>query len=447
MYKIKGGRILINFLKKIPNYRKKSFKEKMHESMLYEYFENPHIRGKSSILFGEQGCGKSTAICRICEKYHAQSDITLWRLRSNDNIHRIKDFEKKCVFWFATTDDFDISLVKDSDVVDIKKSLDIRYYKTVFDLMENLVPNKINAVMPPAKFFFSNDVGLPELIAKKERNEKSYKATRDYLKNYDQKSAYLWFEILYYLVNLKMTNERITMIWDEADEILEAQPKGTDWTILAWGKDIFNDVRKSNINVVLVTHQTGDINYLYRDNCSYRIFMKGSRPMKDAVIDMAPKYRFIGLLDNRSSFTNMIFHPYPIERMACDLKIRTRDDGGGAHKRVIYMEKKEYKGKKEPITVFSKWMAELTPEEKRSAELTENEYKAAEHMVDPHNIIDDEKPENPKIENPKNSRIEKPKSKKPENPKQTVLNNKNQTTQKKPLKRKIVLKKQIGGIF
>jgi len=367
-------------LDSVPDFKKKSFKEITHEGLLYEYYENPYIRGKSSILFGEQGCGKSTAICRICEKYHEQSDYTIWRLRSNDNIHRIKDFEKKCVFWFATTDSPNISLVKGSDVVDIFGSLDIRYYKNTIDLMENMVKGKINAIMPPSEFFFSRDIALPKMIAKKEKNESNYGKTLKYLSEYPMKSTYLWFEILYWLVEIRETNERVTMIWDEADEILEATPKAHDWTILAWGKDVFNDVRKSNVNVVLVTHQKSDIHYLYRDNCSYRIYMKGCLPLRESPVKAAPKQRFIGLLENKIEFTPVKFNPFPPERMAGDLKIRITYEGSEANEKVKYMKEKLYLNEKKTLDVFDKWKLDLTAEEKYNSEMAENELKMADEI-------------------------------------------------------------------
>jgi len=272
--------------------------------------------GRTCLITGEQGSGKTTMLRRLAEAYLSQGTVVIWRGRPVEQIHWIPNWKERCVFFHHANDEFKAYDVRGTVSINITDDLEIKEYTGAYDLYTKVVEDKINVVYEPTTFYFSEGIGLIDVVYK----SVSKKAANKLLER-PQEGNLFWFELIYVLIHRHDTRW-FALLLDEADDIFPESPQGIRWRFQEWAKNVMRDLRKTRTNFVICTHAINDLDYRIRSKIQFWIYMKNSKvPRTSIVKPYIPSYLKRGqfIIEN-GLFGVGVVEPYEPPKMG-DFKI------------------------------------------------------------------------------------------------------------------------------
>lgn len=245
--------------------------------------------GITAGIFGSKGSGKTTLLLTLVQKMYYYNEKTksferetiVWRGRGTDywnwfargwvvlHIHKNDNNTEygRTMKWHTDKD-------KNINVEDLPE---IRYYEDCADLYKSLEKGKINVVYEPQDYFFKES--LKRMI-----KEKSL-ANEDIFKNIVRMDPCIfWFEFLDYLVTKRTKRDFVSVIIDEADDVVPNTPSGLRWHLNIWFRERLRDLRKWNISLFMATHGTTDLDGRIFKKFMQFIYLKGCVAPQNSLI-------------------------------------------------------------------------------------------------------------------------------------------------------------------
>ena len=153
----------------------------------------------------------------------------------------------------------------------------IEPYTSLRHLNSRLRAGKINVVYEPTSY------QLPERIKKLVQ-----KRGGDDVKIDQVDPVIFWFEFMDWMVHNK-NPKFMTIIFDEADELLPQSPGGVRWHLNLWAKDVIKDLRRRRISLFMACHGYQDLDGRLKPKIQYKVWMKGSVTMPESLVNrLAP---------------------------------------------------------------------------------------------------------------------------------------------------------------
>lgn len=249
-------------------------------------------RGTTTSIVGTPGTGKTSLLYFLAQASVCREDGGDWepetvmiRGRPLDLwfslLHPEYDYyggtvpEKPIKVFFHV---MDAPLFHDSkNRIRFDKSL-LGYYSNVPDLLKKIVRGGINIVYEPRGFKVTDAVQRRIL-------QKSFLKSSVF-ENVDQHDPTIfWFEVFAYLIS-RGDREYMTVIIDEADDVLPSDPSSLRWHLQNWMRETVRDLRKCKISLVFAAHNKDDVDYRIFKKCMYRIWMPGAMVSKDSLIPL-----------------------------------------------------------------------------------------------------------------------------------------------------------------
>jgi hypothetical protein len=304
--------------------------------------------GKSTLLLGQPGKGKSTLMCYMAQMsrcMHNGSKLDLIKdiTEKNDlSQHAGKVFQETCVWRARDMDSFaniipcnwynsfkgsmgstkDMCLwVHEADKQIVFFSYNHKrqeicvnglpapmFYKDAEDLLRHLKWGAINVVLEPQTYHLSQtliqklrekkmDISEDddrENERKKLRKEKGKphvkKSTRNVQTDYERRevsSSYFWFDMIH-VAKSQNRDRHIMFSLDEVDDIFEARSEGDVWKLIEMLANDWKDLRKHNISTVLSTHEIDFIDWRILPRIDYIIWITGARLYGRSAIKVQP---------------------------------------------------------------------------------------------------------------------------------------------------------------
>lgn len=224
-------------------------------------------------IYGSKGSGKTTLMLTLTQIMRCVNPFTgevepetiYWRGRRTDYWTWLP---KDRTFVFFHKDDINRVIFKDDLLMEIpKKDLPpIIEYDSCEDLYRKTKKKMINVIYEPSTYEITKDI--------REMIRRRGVVSDDIFRNPKIDPVIFWFEFANWLVKNKSL-DFISIIFDEADEILPQSPAGPRWHLNLWMKDVIKDFRKRNISMFLACHGYQDIDGRIFPKIQYKIYMKG----------------------------------------------------------------------------------------------------------------------------------------------------------------------------
>jgi len=238
--------------------------------------------GTTCAIYGSLGAGKSTLLRFIVKKVayvdgtKIKKETVVWRGRTVNDYWNSFD-PARCILWFQENDYSEeygrVPSFNDEygNPIDINDLPVIMTYHDIPDLYNGIKTyglGKINIVYETREYSF-NEV-IKDIL--KKRSMVSSREFEDKLVDI----ALFWYEFFYYLIANK-TNEFLTVIADEADDLIMQSPGQLRWHAQLWLKDSMKSFRAKHISFFLATHHFSDLDGRLLSKINYGIYLKGSR--------------------------------------------------------------------------------------------------------------------------------------------------------------------------
>jgi DNA polymerase III delta prime subunit len=242
----------------------------------------------TSLIVGAKGSGKTTFLLNLagsvmCENPFTHTDekeTVIWRGRPEDTVNWLP---KDILVIFLHIKDYRTTKFYDEFRREIPRSQlpPIEKYTSFTSLKSRLRAGKVNIIFEP--HFYDVSENLKNIIRKRGMTNE------DIWKNVvDSDNTIWWFEFLQYL-RLRKNEKFITIIWDEAGEILSPSPGGAKWHLNLWIKSIMQTLRKKRISLVCACHSKSDIDGRLFPMFMVKGYMKGAiTPSSSLINHLAP---------------------------------------------------------------------------------------------------------------------------------------------------------------
>lgn len=224
-------------------------------------------------IYGSKGSGKTTFLITASQLIGCENVVTgqieketiLWRGRSADYWNW---FPKEIVRIFIHRDDFDNAKFKDDLLDEIPKDElpHMEKYTSIKDLYLKLYAGKVNVIYEPTTY------KLTERI--KKMIQKRGVTSNDLFKSAEVDPVIFWFEFMDWLIHNK-SSKFLTIMFDEADELLPTSPSGARWHLNLWAKDVLKDLRRRRISLFMACHSYTDLDGRILAKIQYKLYMKG----------------------------------------------------------------------------------------------------------------------------------------------------------------------------
>lgn len=239
--------------------------------------------GTTASVYGSKGSGKTTLLLTIAQKV-AYIDIDTGKLKKETVIWRGRELDywlylptKQTTLFIHKNDENSIKFVLDTgDPIDLAVMPPIIYYTSCKDLYSKLKRHEYNVVYEPMTYQLTDSV--KKLVRARGSSRK------DLFENVDIPPVIFWFEMFDWLIH-KKEPEPLTIIFDEADELLPVTPAGARWYLNLWAKERIKDFRRRNISLLLATHGYQDIDGRILVKIQYKVYMKGCTTPSVSLID------------------------------------------------------------------------------------------------------------------------------------------------------------------
>lgn len=261
----------------------------MANELLQDILLHREYGGTSAIFVAPPGSGKTTAlltvaknVCYLDSNKKKRYETVIWRGREFDYFDSI---DKSGLVLHLHKSDYDNGFKvyhengKEYDMSEVE----IRLYKHIPHLNENIVKHKVNWVYPPSNYKVSTE--LKKILNK--TGMKDADIGDEELKD----NSLWWFELWYYMSKYKKM-KYITFIFDEAQTIMPVASAGLHWhTTQYLFKTLFADARKRGISVYLACHGFTMIDgRIFKYQIPWKIYMKGAAiPRESDLWDNAAK--------------------------------------------------------------------------------------------------------------------------------------------------------------
>ena len=239
---------------------------------------NEEPGGRQVQIIGKPGCGKTTVLQHIVQKLFYWDRVTntleketiIWRARTpldywNYFLDPTFEWEDpkfiRPVVVFRHVDDICSFVLEKGGAVNVE----VKTYRSVPDLISQIVKGAINVVYEPPTHKFTNE--FVKVI--RGRGMRPFKEL-----NEPVDGSKLWYELFYYLVRADLPSF-ITVIMDEADEVFLTQPLGVDWHLHTLVRDAVRDFRKKGITFIVTYHTYGDLDWMVSSKIGITGWMKG----------------------------------------------------------------------------------------------------------------------------------------------------------------------------
>lgn len=305
--------------------------------------------GKSSLVLGQPGKGKTTLLCYIaqmsrCIPVGGKSDLirdlleknplnqyagkvfqetVLWRARDMDSFANIlyENWQrslkgtvgatKRACVWVHELDKHIVFFSHNHkrQPVCIENFPPPRFYKDAEDLLKKLEWGMINIVLEPQTYHLGP--GLIQKLREKKMDiseEDDRARERAALKrndphrpggahrkrkiptSYEKREvspSYFWFEMIH-VAKSQNHDRHIHFVLDEVDDIFEARSEGDVWKLIEMLANDWKDLRKHNISTSLSTHEIDFIDWRILPRIDYIIWMTGARLHARSAIKVQP---------------------------------------------------------------------------------------------------------------------------------------------------------------
>ncbi|MHC1599941.1 MAG: hypothetical protein ACXQS5_03860 [Candidatus Methanospirareceae archaeon] len=241
--------------------------------ILRSLIEHKHaVGGTTCIITGIQGSGKTSLMLQIAQKLAMQGELVIWRGRQREQVHKLKNWMEKTVWWFPKSSEPRIWKVTDSRSYDITSQLDVKYYSSLKSLYQGLEVFKINIVFPAHGWKPSSEL-LKDIFEKKRK------------KIMVKRETTFWVDVIYYLTQIRKSRQFVAIFLDEADDVIPSGVSDQMWWLLEYAKDLIKDARKSYTSVYFAVHNLHDIDYRIVKKCTHYIYLRGARLYRNSLVD------------------------------------------------------------------------------------------------------------------------------------------------------------------
>lgn len=243
--------------------------------------KNPHYGGRSGILIGPQGTGKTSTLIRLGEAYIDHGYITIWREIELAQFHRIEAAGIKVKVFAHEYDDVVVYAMREDSDEEEEYPVKIHKYRDVKDLYHKLEKRKMNVVIEPSYYIPGEDF-IWDLATKKNLNPKR-------INDRGLPSGVWWVELHHFLYN-RRDRKWIALLEDEYDDIAPAMPSGFLHTCLSFGTDLIKHSRKSLLMVNAATQSYSNIFWEIGEKFQDFYMKIGARPPSNPRYIIPKKY-------------------------------------------------------------------------------------------------------------------------------------------------------------
>ena len=212
--------------------------------------------GRLAVFAGNQGCGKTSLLLKLSLAKIYNNNLVIWRGRDIVQFNRLDGWRDLVKIFVYKKDDIKFFDVSGGFAEEIK--LKIHKYKNASDLLKKVEFGKLNVVYEPLEYRFNKKV-IRELLRKVDFSLEEHGFNLDE----ERKSAYFWHELIHVLVN-RLSGDFVTLTLDEADEIFPQDASGFQWYLQKWTANVVRDLRKTDTNVFLSSHDFAEIDHRIR---------------------------------------------------------------------------------------------------------------------------------------------------------------------------------------
>jgi len=239
--------------------------------------------GVAALLVAPPGAGKTTFLLRIAKEVgyidtdgKRRWETVIWRGREFDYFSVIN---KKALVIHMHKPDYDAGFkvsYENGKPYDMT-GIEIRVYKSIPHLNQNIVKQKINWVYPPNTYHVSKE--LKKILNKGGMKDEDI-GTEELTDN-----TLWWFELWYYLSKYKRM-QFLSIFFDEAQQLMGRSAQGLKWHVNQYlFKYLFADARKRKISIFMACHGITELDGPIRVNkIGWKVYMKGARVEKDSEI-------------------------------------------------------------------------------------------------------------------------------------------------------------------
>lgn len=227
-------------------------------------------------VVGSKGSGKTTELLHLAENVghvvgrKLYPDTVLWLAQEDDywssldqsRVHLHND--GSILFLDEDFNDLDSPVPEDRE----------HTYTDIYNLLQNLVPGRINVIYPPESATLSDET----------RDEIAQYMMQDF--NTDRIDPQLWWlDLLYLYRRYKPRSQHASIIADEFGRILPGNRGAVRWWIQGWWceRELIQ-LRKFNISLYTSAHGMRDIDDRFHSKIQYHIYMKGARFAPESLI-------------------------------------------------------------------------------------------------------------------------------------------------------------------
>ncbi|MCD6523992.1 MAG: hypothetical protein J7K48_03210 [Thermococcus sp.] len=239
--------------------------------------QDPAYGGRQAAIYGAVGSGKTTLLLWLAQVLQARGEWIIWRGRDTDGWHMLPNWKQRVKLLVHEKDEVHVYKVPygGTTATEITKSLNIEKYSTPEDLLTKLEQDKINIVYEPTFYQITQELAT-YILARTNIRIPSWQMK-------EAKGIYFWFELFEKLITRK-DRRWITIIVDEADDLIPANPQGLQWRLQEWVKNSVKDFRKNLITLILAVHNAEDCDHRVIRKLPIRIYLQGARVDKDSLM-------------------------------------------------------------------------------------------------------------------------------------------------------------------
>ncbi|NJE08561.1 ATP-binding protein [Thermococcus sp. M39] len=264
----------------------------------------PEKGGNVGIITGEQGSGKTTLMLLLAKNLIGK-DIVIWRGRFLAQWHRFPNWEEKVRILVHKDDNIEfLKLPYDGSPATKLEIPDLVTYESAEDVLRLAKKDKLNVVYEPPGYRISDE------LVKDVKERTGRTISPDKLE--EEKPAYFWFELLYRLL-VRRDRRWYSVFIDEVDDIFPETPKGAQFALQDWMKDIVKDLRKGWVSLIMSTHTLKNVDWRIRTKIPTRIYLRGAEVEQGSIVR---KQVVLGLRDGYAvidwgRFGGFFFKPLP----------------------------------------------------------------------------------------------------------------------------------------